>query len=80
MCEKSAQMKGTLLGTDEEPVKSLWVRISRQSNTGDIVLGVSYRQQTSKRQQTRPSADNWKELHIYKSWSSRGASRRIQQT
>jgi len=29
-------------GIDDEPGESLWVRISRQTNMGDIVVGVCY--------------------------------------
>lgn len=31
------------LGMDSEPDGRLWVRISRQTNTGDIVVSVCYR-------------------------------------
>ena len=32
---------GLCLGIDDKPVKSLWVR--RQTNIGDVVVGVCYR-------------------------------------
>lgn len=34
---------GLCLGTGGEPVKSLWVKISGQGNTGTVVVGICYR-------------------------------------
>jgi len=31
------------LGMDEEPIKSLWVKIKGRARTGDIIVGVCYR-------------------------------------
>ncbi|GAB0179153.1 hypothetical protein GRJ2_000380600 [Grus japonensis] len=31
------------LGMDEEPIKSLWVRIKGRAGTGDIIVGICYR-------------------------------------
>ena len=31
------------LGMDEEPTKSLWVRIKGRAGTGNIIVGVCYR-------------------------------------
>jgi len=31
------------LGMDEEPTKSLWIRINGRAGTGDIAVGVCYR-------------------------------------
>jgi len=43
------------LGMDEEPTKSLWVRIKGRAVTGDIIVGVCYMPLDQKTKQMRPS-------------------------
>ncbi|KAK4829693.1 hypothetical protein QYF61_006068 [Mycteria americana] len=44
---------------DDEPIESLWVRIKRQTNLGNVVVGVCYR--TPYQEEVD---DNWKKHHI----------------
>jgi len=43
VCVEQRDHLQLLLGLDHQPTGSLWVRITRQTNTGYIVVGVCYR-------------------------------------
>lgn len=43
LCKELAAVHSALLRTSDEAVKTLWVRIREQSDTGDAVLGACYR-------------------------------------
>lgn len=53
------------LGVDDEPIESLWIRIKRQTNLGNVVVDVSYRLPHHEEVD-----DNWKKHHICRFWSS----------
>lgn len=40
---KEHQECTSCLGTDDEPAERLWVRMTRQTNIGSIVIGAHYR-------------------------------------
>lgn len=56
----------------QEPVKSLQVKVSRQNNTGDAVIGASGSNQAALGSKyMRAPSGNWKKFHVYRPCSHR---------
>ena len=56
------------LGMNSDSAESLWVRISRQTNTGSIVEGVCYGPPAE--EEVDETSDSRKNPHVHRLWSS----------
>lgn len=67
LCKRAAGMHGLCLGMEDELAESLQIRISGQTNRGDMILQGSALDLLTRKNKLMPSSNSWKNPQIYRS-------------